>query len=67
MKRLFLIRRWDKTLELKYISCGVRNLLGPTEKGYKELGDFKGWADVKNYIENDIGLEKFIKLAGMEI
>jgi len=67
MKRLFLIRYRDGSLGLKYISCSVRNFLGPSKKGYEELGDFKGWADVRGYIENDIGLEKFIKLAGMGI
>lgn len=67
MKRLFLIRYKDGSLELKYISCDVRSLLGPTRKGYEELGDFKGWADVRSHIENDIGLEKFAKLAGMGI
>jgi len=67
MKRLFLVRYRDGSLALKYISCSLRNFSGPSKKGYEELGDFKGWADVRGYIENDIGLEKFIKLAGMGI
>jgi len=67
MKRLFLIRYRDGSLGLKYISCSLRNFLGPSKKGYEELGDFKGWADVRSHIENDIGLEKFIKLAKMGI
>ena len=67
MKRLFLIRYRDESLELKYISCSIRNFLGPSKKGLEELGDFKGWSDVRSHIENDIGLEKFSKLAGMGI
>lgn len=67
MKRLFLIRYRDGSLGLKYISCSVRNFLGPSKKGYEELGDFKSWANVEKYIEDNIGLEKFAKLAGMGI
>ncbi len=67
MKRLFLIRYRDGNLGLKYISCGVRNLLGPSKKGYEELGDFKGWADVERGIEDNFKLEQFAKLARMGI
>ena len=67
MKRLFLIRYRDGSLGLKYISCSVRNFSGPSKKGYEELGDFKSWSDVKSRIEDNVGLEKFIKLAGIGI
>jgi len=65
MKRLFLIRYRDGSLGLKYISCSVRNFSGPSKKGYEELGDFKSWSDVKSRIEDNVGLEKFIKLTGI--
>jgi len=67
MKRLFLIRYRDGSLGLKYISCSVRNFSGPSKKGCEELGDFKSWANVEKYIEDNIGLEKFIELAGIGI
>jgi len=67
MKRLFLIRYRDGSPRLKYISCSLRNFSGPSKKGYEELGDFKGWADVKRGIEDNIKLEHFAKLTRMGI
>jgi len=67
MKRLFLIRYRDGSLGLKYISCSLRNFSGPSKKGYEELGDFKGWADVERAIQDNIKLETFTRLAGMGI
>ena len=67
MKRLFLIRYRNGSLGLKYISCSIRNFSGPSKKGYEELGDFKSWANIEKYIEDNVGLEKFVKLAGMGI
>lgn len=52
MKRLILIKRDDATLDLQYVTTG--RFGSPTEKGKRELGDYRKWYAIDCISKDDL-------------
>lgn len=42
-QRLFLIKRLNGTLALKYLNISSRDHCGPSNKGYEQMGEWQCW------------------------